>query len=269
MSVSFISALMRFRIMPITIACLSMMFAIKLYDLATGTSQLSQMLLAGEAIAVPKDAEKPAESKKEAPEKEKATAAKEKGDAKKEDAPADTKDDKRSAEPEADKGDTKLADKKYLDSPEAKQQFSRIELDILQSLAARREQITKWEEDVRMKENLLGATEARIGKRIEEINTLEKNVRGLLEQYEKQEDANIRSLVKIYENMKPKEAARIFNELEMPVLLMVVDRMSERKAAPVLAKMTPTKAKELTVELAEQRKMLNDTKQALDNNAVK
>jgi flagellar motility protein MotE (MotC chaperone) len=41
----------------------------------------------------------------------------------------------------------------------------------------------------------------------------------------------------------------------MPVLLMVVDRMSERKVAPVLAAMSPTKAKDVTVQLAEQRKL--------------
>lgn len=59
--------------------------------------------------------------------------------------------------------------------------------------------------------------------------------------------------MKIYEAMKPKEAARIFEKLDMPVLLDVVERMKERKASAVLAKMDPTKAKSVTLELAQRR----------------
>ena len=41
----------------------------------------------------------------------------------------------------------------------------------------------------------------------------------------------------------------------MPVLLLVVDRMKEKSVAPVLAAMSPAKAKDVTVQLAEQRKL--------------
>ena len=60
-------------------------------------------------------------------------------------------------------------------------------------------------------------------------------------------------MVKLYEMMKPRDAATIFNDLEMPVLLQVVDRMKEAKAAPVLAAMQPDKARDLTAKLAEMR----------------
>lgn len=276
MTISFLSSLIRLRVMPLTIVFLTMMFCVKAYDLAVGTGELSRMMLAGEAYAVTPDAAAPApeasepkkqgEPQKQAEAPSSAPAAKpaEQTPPAAEKAPAQATP---VGEKAAEEGGAKL-DKEYLDSPDAKQRFSQIELNILQSLAARREQLDKWEEEVHTKENLLGATEVRLNKRIEEIKTLEQNVRGLLAQYEKQEEANIRSLVKIYENMKPKEAARIFDELEMPVLLMVADSMSERKAAPILAKMNPMKAKELTVELSEQRKMLGDAKQALDGGAA-
>ena len=55
---------------------------------------------------------------------------------------------------------------------------------------------------------------------------------------------NWRGLVKLYESMKPRDAAAIFNELDMPVLLQVLDRMKEAKAAPVLAAMQPDKARQ-------------------------
>ncbi len=58
------------------------------------------------------------------------------------------------------------------------------------------------------------------------------------------EDASWHGLVKLYESMKPRDAATIFNDLDMPVLLQVVDRMKEAKAAPVLAAMQPDKARD-------------------------
>ena len=62
------------------------------------------------------------------------------------------------------------------------------------------------------------------------------------------EDTSWKGLVKVYEAMKPRDAATIFNDLEMPVLLQVVDRMKEAKAAPVLAAMQPDKARDLTAQ---------------------
>ena len=49
------------------------------------------------------------------------------------------------------------------------------------------------------------------------------------------------------------DAAVIFDELEMPVLLPIADRMREAKAAPVLAAMRPDRARTLTAELARLR----------------
>ena len=64
-------------------------------------------------------------------------------------------------------------------------------------------------------------------------------------------------LVKIYEAMKPKDAARIFDQLDMNILLQVVERMAERRVAPILADMSPKRANELTAEIASRRQMPN------------
>jgi hypothetical protein len=60
--------------------------------------------------------------------------------------------------------------------------------------------------------------------------------------------------------MKPKEAATIFNQMDMNILLQVVSKMSTRKSAPVIAAMDTAKANELTVRLTEMNK-LPDQKQ--------
>jgi flagellar motility protein MotE (MotC chaperone) len=59
--------------------------------------------------------------------------------------------------------------------------------------------------------------------------------------------------VHVYEAMKPRDAATIFDALDMQVLLQVLDRMQDRKAAPVLAAMQPDRARLATQLLAEMR----------------
>jgi len=80
-------------------------------------------------------------------------------------------------------------------------------------------------------------------------------VQDLLKQRSAAEETQLQSLVKIYENMKPKAAAGVFEELDMDILLEVVSRMKERKVAPILALMTPTRAKELTFEPAQRQQL--------------
>ena len=61
--------------------------------------------------------------------------------------------------------------------------------------------------------------------------------------------------MKIYETMKPKAAAAVFDRLEMPVLLELVTRMKEARAADVMARMRPDRAEAVTRELAHRRRL--------------
>ena len=129
------------------------------------------------------------------------------------------------------------------------------EIELLQALSARRKEIEQRAQELQERTALLQAAETRIDQKIGELKALQRTIEALIIQHDEQEEAKLRSLVKIYESMKPKEAARIFEELDMEVLLEVVDRMKERKSAPILAKMNPTRAKEVTLELAARRQL--------------
>ena len=129
------------------------------------------------------------------------------------------------------------------------------EVELLQSLSARREQLEAREREFEQREVLLLAAERRIDEKIVELGKLQNTIEGLIVQHDEQGDKQMTSLVKIYESMKPKDAARIFEELDMVVLLDVVERMKERKTAPILASMNPKRAKEITLELAQRREL--------------
>ena len=133
--------------------------------------------------------------------------------------------------------------------------LTQTEIDLLQQLADRREVLEGREQELDMRSGLLSAAESRIDKKVEELKQLQNTIQKLLKAHDEEQDAKMQSLVKIYENMKPKDAARIFEELDMDTLLLVVEGMKERKLAPVMASMDPSKAKEITVELTRLRKL--------------
>ncbi len=139
-----------------------------------------------------------------------------------------------------------------LDEPRA---FSSAEIEVLQSLSKRRAALDQREKQVTEREALLTAAEQEVDKKISELKNMRDELKSLLGQQEKMEEDRIVSLVRIYEGMKPKEAATIFNTLDMDILLAVISRMSERKSGPILASMDPEKARTITTRLAMQRRL--------------
>lgn len=135
---------------------------------------------------------------------------------------------------------------------------SQSEIEVLKSLRERRQSLDKREEQLRLRENLLKAAEKRLEKRVGELKEIESNIEKVHLENEEKSRKGMESLVSMYSNMKPKDAARIFNTLDMEVLVSLVDQMNARKMSPVLAKMNPKIAKSLTVEIAERLKKKND-----------
>ena len=129
------------------------------------------------------------------------------------------------------------------------------EIELLQQLSERRRSLEDREQELEMRTGLLTAAESRIDKKIKELNNLRLTISTNIKKYNEQQDAKLLSLVKIYENMKPKDAARIFENLQLETLLEVAERMKERKLAPIMAKMNAEKAREMTVEIRQLRKL--------------
>lgn len=133
--------------------------------------------------------------------------------------------------------------------------LTQTEIDLLQQLAERREALETRERDLDIRIEMLNAAESRIDKKVDELKAFQASISKLIRTYGDQQDTKMQSLVKIYESMKPKEAARIFEALEIDILLMVAERMKERKLAPIMAKMDPARATEITIELAKLREL--------------
>lgn len=128
---------------------------------------------------------------------------------------------------------------------------SASEIELLESLAKRRKQLNEREQQLKLKENLLLAAERQIDERITELKKIEAKIQIDLNKQDVLRQAQYKRLVKIYSSMKPKEAARIFDGLKMPVLVGLVRAMKAASGSQIMAKMDPDKARILTLKLAE------------------
>jgi flagellar motility protein MotE (MotC chaperone) len=127
----------------------------------------------------------------------------------------------------------------------------RGERAILERLSDRRQQLDARDEELAMRENLLKAAEKRVEAKVAELKALEAKVKTALNQRDETEAKRFKGIVAMYENMKPKDAARIFDRLDMKILVDVSTQMKPATMSAILAQMSPEAAERLTVELAQ------------------
>ncbi len=226
-----VKLLSKIRVLPITIFAAALMLSVKVTDIVDGFSGPPDGLPIAQA-----NAQEP--PKEAAPRKQPSPPA----------PPAKEREEKAKAEQDQPASTSRSA----LDDPTL---FTQSEIDLLQQLADRREFLEARGQELDRREAMMAAAERSINKKIDEMRGLEGAIKKLIRTHGDQQDDQMKSLVKIYENMKPKDAARIFEELNLETLLRVVERMKERKLAPIMAQMNPQKATEMTVKLSQRRRL--------------
>jgi flagellar motility protein MotE (MotC chaperone) len=135
----------------------------------------------------------------------------------------------------------------------------RGERAILERLSDRRQELDARSQELEMRENLLKAAEKRVEARVAELRELEGRIKGALGQRDEDELKRFKSIVVMYENMKPKDAARIFDRLDLKILVDVSTQMKPATMSAILAQMSPESAERLTVELANKASMQKST----------
>ncbi|MDP4725473.1 MAG: hypothetical protein NWS47_04210 [Alphaproteobacteria bacterium] len=123
------------------------------------------------------------------------------------------------------------------------------EVEILLKLASRRQDIEKRESLLKERELALSVIEKQQKDKIAELTKLKESIEVLLKKTDKNSQEQLTNLVKIYEGMKPKQAAQIFDRMDMSILKELIPLMSQRKVSTILDQMSVVKAKELTLVL--------------------
>lgn len=127
---------------------------------------------------------------------------------------------------------------------------SPAERALLERLQERRKEIENRAQEIEVRESLLQASEQRLEARLAELKQMERKIGEATIRKDEAEAAQFKSLVTMYENMKAKDAARIFDRLDMRVLIEVASQINPRRMSDVLGQMSPEAAERLTVELA-------------------
>ncbi|SRR6266851_789668 len=121
---------------------------------------------------------------------------------------------------------------------------------VLERLQTRRQELDTRNRELEMRESLLKAAEKRLEEKVTELKDTEGRINTAMGTRDQTETQRFKGIVSMYENMKAKEAARIFERLDLKILVDVSTQISPRKMSEILAQMSPDSAERLTVELA-------------------
>ena len=129
--------------------------------------------------------------------------------------------------------------------------LSQSEVQVLQALGARREQLDLRGVQMETQDAMMLAAEQRLNERLAELRTLETHVNDLLGQLDEAQETRLAALVDVYQRMRSKDAAAVFDGLDNEVLVQVASRMRQANLAEVMGRMDPARARALTEMLAD------------------
>ena len=217
----------RFKILPLLVVVAALSFGVRFSEFVTGVSEMPGLANAKEPLV-----EEVSESS----------------------APVEIEKDQHEEESPTDLPDLSNAEKiDWRDSTEAELEYSSVKMELFEDLKDRRKELESQKRELSVREALLKTAEQELNQKYKELLSLKSEIEELLVQQSDEEKKRVTSLVKIYEGMKPKDAARIFNTLDLDILISVVSKMSERKSAPIIASMSPERARTLTTMLMDQK----------------
>jgi flagellar motility protein MotE (MotC chaperone) len=134
--------------------------------------------------------------------------------------------------------------------PEQTAPMSASERAILERLQSRRQELEARAREIEIRESLLKSAEKRIESKVEEIKAVESRISTASGLKSEIDAARFKGIITMYEGMKPKDAAKVFDRLEMSVLFEIASQIAPRKMSDILGLMQAEAAERLTVEMA-------------------
>jgi flagellar motility protein MotE (MotC chaperone) len=129
--------------------------------------------------------------------------------------------------------------------------LSQSEVRVLQALGDRRQALDARAGEIETRAALLDAAERRMSERLTELRRLESSVNDLLGRLDESQETRMSALVDVYQRMRAKDAAEVFDSLDDQTLILVASRMRQQNLAEVMGRMQVERARRLTQMLAE------------------
>ena len=141
--------------------------------------------------------------------------------------------------------------------PPVAEPVSPTERALLEKLQARRDALKQRQDALDLREQMLRDAERKLETGVSDLKEAEEKAEAAGAKKGDGEKAGLKTLVTMYETMKPKDAARVFDRLSLETLVPIVLAMNPRKMAEVLALMGSEPAERLTVALTNRARGLD------------
>lgn len=127
---------------------------------------------------------------------------------------------------------------------------SPAEAAIGERIAAQREALERRARELDLREELIAAAERRLEEREARTEAAAQAAAAGGGRAGPTPDESLRRLTSLYETMRPKEAARVFDRLTLEVLVPLAETMNPRRLSEIMAVMSAESAERLTIALA-------------------
>ena len=121
---------------------------------------------------------------------------------------------------------------------------------LFDDLAAERDRIQREKEDLLRREHALAVEEEVLAASRRRLEGVIADLESRQQVYVEERERSATRLARMYEAMKPEQAAPIVAALDTAVILDIMTRMKERPAAKILGRMDPTLAAVISTRLS-------------------
>lgn len=130
--------------------------------------------------------------------------------------------------------------------------------EVLQSLMRERELVEQQKQDIEVRKTEVALALERLEEEKMSLTELKVSIEDLLARVEAAKTDDLNRLIEFYKNMKPADAARIMDDLDIETTVMVLGEMNPRTAAPILAKVSPVRARAVSKIILERSQLPGD-----------
>ncbi|MEK2689009.1 MotE family protein [Bdellovibrio sp. GT3] len=128
--------------------------------------------------------------------------------------------------------------------------LSTSEIDHLTKLTDRKKELDAREEELNRQESELQAQKVELDKRLKELEDMRGKISSMLEDRVKADDQKVDTLVQMYTNMKPPQAAKVFETMDEDLVVEILGRMKKKNAADIMNLLKPEKAQIISEKYA-------------------
>ena len=118
----------------------------------------------------------------------------------------------------------------------------KAELDHLQNLRDKKKELDAREEEIARVEAELQKQQEELASKIKELKETREYISNMLEERVRGDEQKVETLVQMYSNMRPPQAAKIFENLDEDLAIDILGRMKKKSAADIMNLLKPEKA---------------------------